>query len=150
MVRPVDGYVTATGTFFESERDANLYESRYNIEIILRQMLGRADVLADWTDVEIKTAIDELIDTFKANHVAFREYLDAVAAYPPDAEDEAESGAGDEDRGYAVPPDPEDDQRVRLNNHPQVATDADAEADTPSTGEGDEPETQRKRRKSRL
>lgn len=76
MVRPVEGFQTAQGKFFETEAQADLYENGFILRDILRDMAKTKNPMA--TTDAVDALVGDVLDALKINYEVAARYLEAV------------------------------------------------------------------------
>lgn len=142
MVRPVEGFLTTQGKWFDTEAKANLYETN----VILREVISEeAKNFLKTTDVdEVTDAVTAILDLIKAHHVVVMEYVNAVREVIKQTElrpDEAESQGGNGVGGQTTTDNSSDGTPVWELEGSPVVDETTTKTTAVSDGEGLEPST---------
>jgi len=154
VVRPVEGFQTSQGEFFDTENKANLYENGFILRMAFAGMIkGAMPELA--TDA-VEGAVTAILEEIKANHETVTRYCDAVAMLNEDADAAAKAradgeGASESDRvsdsgeeadevdGHAAAHLTEDGASIRSASGSRVDDEATTEVDPQGSREVVEP-----------
>jgi hypothetical protein len=154
VVRPVEGFQTSQGEFFDTENKANLYENGFILRMAFAGMIkGAMPELA--TDA-VEGAVTAILEEIKANHETVTRYCDAVAMLNEDADAAAKAradgeGASEPDRvsdsgeeadevdGHAAAHLTEDGASIRSASGSRVDGEATTEAEPERSGKVVEP-----------
>lgn len=147
MARPVSGFLSSFGEFFETEAEANLHETSRELNQVFRRIFRQVDN-GDWSDDEVDLAVEVIMDALKDYAPLVKAYVEAVAAFSTDVgggsttsgSEEAEVRSEDETLRSPETSDQGDAERVSPNSDAGVADAPDAETDASADGAGDEPQ----------
>lgn len=130
MTRPVEGFITAQGKFFETEQEANLYEARYMLNAAITNAAKEIGVDGE---AHLEQAIEQFTKFINSYENTIRTYLDARRAMAIGSEEQYEMD------GQSTSSDQSDDTSVQLKPDPTVDPTPDAKADTKTTGASTKP-----------
>lgn len=80
MARPVSGYQTSQGNFFETEEEANLFEATYELDMVTTASV-RKQFGDETTQEHVEVISTGLRGFIEDNEKIIREFLDARAAF---------------------------------------------------------------------
>lgn len=125
MTRPVNGYMTKQGKFFESEAEANFYEAAY----ALNKAAATGVVALGVTGEEnVEETIKAIVDFIAFNRDLVTEYLRARGTLEDEQTDHVVDGQSTEDN-------PPDDPSIRSGPDTSVAETPPTETQSQTTGE---------------
>lgn len=131
MARPVNGYMSSQGQFFDTEAQADLYDATYELTQAATAAV-RKEFGDDRSQEDINTIADGIRSFITENERVIREYLDARTAITKDASGDAagmdRSPTGDN---------PSDDTSIRGESDTRLEGGEGTEDQSPATG--DEP-----------
>lgn len=129
MPRPVEGFLTSTGHFFDTAAEADLFEARYELDIASTEAVeAMTEYLAkEGAGIDIPTYLIQALPTFiEQNEQVILDLINArraiAKAGPPSM------------AGQATETDQVDDTRVRDSDNSEVVTAPDAEDKPPTAG----------------
>ena len=128
MARPVTGYQTSQGNFFETEEEANLFEATYELDMVTTASVRKQ--FGDETTQEHVEVISTGLRSFiENNEKVIREFLDARAAFTQAQRTEAApmDRPSTEDNSS-------DDPQLRSEDNPRLEDTTTAEEKSPRSG----------------
>lgn len=136
MVRPVSGFQTSQGTFYETEREAVLFEASFALHEAVTDAVAAFGV--DRNEPLFETFVDGVKDFVSHNEKVVKDYLEAKAAFTVERDGElaAKYGSKKDDGldGQSAGDSAVDDPSVRSEDNQQVDSPPDAEDQSSTTG----------------